>query len=232
MLRSTAGIRSRRQLSAWLADQRVDLLAVVERALDQRLGVWNASSSRSACAATDSARSSWRAPGPSSRLLSAARPPSPGTPTDRSVEDLRQGAAAQVALVEHLDRHLPCRAPLACCHETSPRRPQWKTLNENKGRSRDRERPAPRAHHSRRPACAASLGGAQAGEEIGHLQGRERRLPALVARLASGPLLGLLGGVAGQQAEARPARGGARPRRRCRGSPGRRCSRSAASRRG
>src|SRR5258706_8498875 len=50
-----------------------------------------------------------------------------------------------------------------------------------------------------RPLAVAS---AQPREEVGHLQRRESRLPALVAGLAPGPLRRLLGGVAGQQAEA------------------------------
>src|SRR3954453_7316678 len=42
------------------------------------------------------------------------------------VEDMGQRAAAQVTLVEHLDRHLPRHSPLSCRHGTSPQRPQWK----------------------------------------------------------------------------------------------------------
>jgi hypothetical protein len=59
------------------------------------------------------------------------------------VEDLGQRAAADVALEEHLDRHLPCRAPLSCRHmgRVASKIRTTKHANENKGRSRNRERP-------------------------------------------------------------------------------------------
>src|ERR1700681_983284 len=57
-------------------------------------------------------------------------------------------------------------------------------------------------HHSRGGIQALAVASAQPRKEVGHLQRRESRLPALVASLAPGPLGRLLGGVAGQQAVA------------------------------